>query len=127
MWGRGKPVSYQYDLQPTGFAPPSVTIISVQSGNIVEVTVVFPGEPPRQLSPDQFSSYRTIDGLFADLEKSINNHADYGDCYGLQATFDANFGYPTSREGGIYGQRIADATGGYRVTNFTVVPPAPSP
>ncbi len=127
VWEREKPIYYRYDLQPTGFAPPTVTTIGVQSGNVVEVTVVSSGQPPQQLTPDQFSLFRTIDGLFEDLETSISNHVDYGGCYGLEATFDANLGYPTSREGGIYDNRIADAMGGYRVTNFTVVATAPQP
>ncbi|MBB5362291.1 DUF6174 domain-containing protein [Deinococcus humi] len=127
MWAQVKPTSHRYDLQPTGLAARTFITIGVQSGDLVEVTVVFPGEPPRQLSRDQFGSYRTVDGLFADLEKSINNHAPYADCYDLKAPFDANPGYPTSREGRLYDYRIADATGSYRDINFTVVIAAPSP
>ena len=79
VWQREKPSNYRYDYQPTGFAPPAIATIRVQSGSIVEVTLASPGQPPQQLSPDQFDSYRTNDGHFADLEQSINNHANYGD------------------------------------------------
>ena len=119
-WQDADIAHYQFDLFIGCFCPFRDVMpltIEVQNGEVVSITqadgvVVTATNPSYEL----FMSVATMEGLFAQLDSSLNGGADE-----VLVTYDATYGFPAT----ISIDRIKEAIDdeiAYQVDNFEVLP-----
>lgn len=89
-WQEVRPANYQYTYQRTCFCPVEYTrpISVTVRGDQVSKVFPMPGDPP--LPANRRNDGKTIEQLFATIEKAIVSNAS-----SIKTTFDSQYGYPT--------------------------------
>ena len=106
--------SYRYELRLSCFCPTELTQwnrITVIDGVVVDVQT----EQGAAVSRDQWSSYATVDRLFATLEADGDSELE-----DITARFDPQYGYPVEMNF-FYSPEIQDAGASYFARNLQAV------
>lgn len=110
-WNQHGLSSYVMDVQLLCFCPvEGVATVTVTAGRVTSAVVKASGRP---VSPQMLSAYRSVEGLFDQLEDAIGRNA-----HRIDAEYDSALGYP--RQFFIdYSVNVADEESGIQVHAFT--------
>jgi hypothetical protein len=123
IWASKNLKSYVYSSQELGYVPTYFPLrVTVTNGTVVSVSAIQnPGQPkPNWTEPADKSGF-SMERQFARFENSLNN-VDVGACGTVSAEYDASYGFPKLIESGRAEQGLADAFGGLRIFDFTIMP-----
>ncbi len=114
-WERQGISSYRYTVHRSCECLPEATAparVEVRDGRTVSVAATTGG---RQLRPEDFGQYDTVEELFAVIEEAISR-----DPYRFSASYDERLGYPLGYSVD-FDREHADDEGGLAITDFEVI------
>lgn len=114
-WERQGISSYRYTVRRSCECLPEVTVparVEVRGGRTVSVVAA---TRARQVRPEAFGEYDTVEELFAVIGEAIAR-----DPYRFVARYDARFGYPVEYFVD-FDREHADDEGGLAITDFEVI------
>jgi hypothetical protein len=112
--------SYEYTHQIDNFSAPLPLRITVKAGTVTQAKPILNPQRPNEPGyvPSDLQTL-TIDARFPELERSLTLPDD---CDTAKLEFDAMYGFPKSAYFSDQTQNLADAFGGFTISDFTVTP-----
>ncbi len=120
LWKSKKPSSYyRYIYSATGFGGPRDVSVQVSNSSVTAAD-----STGKVLAVEDVKYYGPVENLFSSLRSSITNRDSA--CLTASVKYNSSLGYPETLSVADEKEGLADAFGGFTITNF-YTSPAPIP
>jgi hypothetical protein len=123
IWADKNLRTYAYSSQELGYVETYFPLrVTVTNGTVTSVTAIQnPGQPkPNWTEPTDKTRF-LMERHFSDLEANLS-YTESQSCGQFIAEYDASYGFPKRTDYGNVEQGLADATGGFTISDFIVTP-----